>query len=102
MLVAGNYPTQVFSVVLKTAGMFLLAFATWQYSITQPQCCYETGNNTSLAATVVDDGVAWNNNCSELSKAIILPGASLHLTPNVLIALVLLGLAVSQYSVVVL
>lgn len=100
--VAGNFLTQTFSVVLTTLGVFLLTFATWQYSITEPSCCYAAGNNVSAQALAGVRGegpelLNWNANCSELQKGIILGGVSLHMTPDLILALAVIGLVVKFF-----
>lgn len=93
----GNYLTQTFSVFLTTCGVFLLAFSTWQYSITEPQCCYDTGNLSVLASVSghpAGDARNWSGSCSELHKVVPLGDLSLHMSPNLLLALAVVGLVV--------
>ena len=75
----------MFSVILTTSGIFLLAFSTWQFSIVEPHCCYGDGRNAS----------SWGHNCSELHKEVLLGSVALHIPQNELITLAILGLVVS-------
>ena len=92
---AGNYLTQVFSVFLATCGIFLLAFSTWQFGISEPECCYiVAGGNSQVVSGNLGEQQNWSGNCSELHKGVLLGSADLHMTPGVTMALALLGLLV--------
>ena len=92
---AGNYLTQVFSVFLATCGIFLLAFSTWQFGISEPECCYiVAGGNSQVVSGNLGEQQNWSGNCSELHKGVLLGSADLHMTPGVTMALALVGLLV--------
>lgn len=93
---AGNYLTQVFSVFLATCGVFLLAFSTWQFGISEPGCCYSTvpNGNSQVVGGIIGEQYNWSSNCSELHKEVLMGNADLHMAPSVTMALALLGLVV--------
>ena len=91
---SGNFLTQALSIILTTIGICLLTFATWQYTVYPPDCCY--GNTSQLFAGDVYDSftVNWNTNCSELHKVTILNQINLHISPTVIMVLAITGLTV--------
>lgn len=93
----GNFLTQTVSVLLTTSGIFLLALSTWQYSVVGPECC-RVPSNTSTVLSWYDHTEAhnWSGNCSELHKIVPLQYVSLHMSPDLIIVLAVLGLVVSN------
>ena len=91
----GNFLTQLFSVILTTSGIFLLAFSTWQFGITEPHCCY--GNvSDGLSSSLTTTHHLTSGNCSELHKEVILHNLALGIPESLLIGLALLGLVVRE------
>ena len=90
--------------MLTTVGIFLLTLSTWQYGVTEPDCCYVDPGNTSTSPPGSWGGgegrnVNWSGNCSELHKILPLEGVNLHMSTELLVVLALLGLVVSEYMV---
>ena len=77
-------------------GICLLTFATWQYTVYPPDCCY--GNTSQLLAGDEYDSftVDWNANCSELHKVTVLNQINLHISPTVVMVLAMAGLIVRE------
>ena len=106
----GNYLTQTCSVFLTSIGIFLLALATWQYSIAEPHCCYDIITNAS-SVKVSGGGSSsgcchgdvsqlqnWSSNCTELHKEVILSRAAFNMSPELIITVALLGLVVCMHG----
>ena len=75
--VVGNFHTQNISNMVAAVGVVMILVSSWQYTLNQPSCCT---NNTYL--------------CREFDR-MTLPGRGIHIDPNVLVILILVGCAVS-------
>ena len=91
----GNYWTQIFSAFLASIGIFLLTLSTWQYTITEPQCCYNTLTHADGHVTMLQN---WSGNCTELHRERLWSQASLHMSPDLLMATALIGIVVCMYD----
>ena len=103
-------------VLLTSSGVFLLAFSTWQFSVTRPDCCQAPLNasggyrglievatplNVSVGYQGHAEVVNWTSNCSELHKIVPLQSVSLHMSTEVIMVLAILGLVVSVTTLTV-
>ena len=89
----GNFMTQNIGNIVSTIGIGLMMFASWQYTLQEPGCCY--GSTVNVIGGF-DNGSEWNSNCSELHKVILWKDANLHISPTVNMVLAILGLTVSM------
>ena len=88
----GNFMTQNIGNIVSTIGICLMMFASWQYTLQEPGCCYDSTVNVIGG---FDNGSQWNSNCSELHKVILWKDANLHISPTVNMVLAIIGLTVS-------
>ena len=88
----GNFMTQNIGNIVSTIGICLMTFASWQYTLQEPGCCYDSTVNV---IGEFDNGSYWSPNCSELHKVILWKDANLHISPTVNMVLAIIGLTVS-------
>ena len=84
--------TQNIGNIVSTIGICLMTFASWQYTLQEPGCCYDSTVNMTGE---FDNGSYWSPNCSELHKVILWKDANLHISPTVNMVLAIIGLTVS-------
>ena len=84
--------TQNIGNIVSTIGICLMTFASWQYTLQEPGCCYDSTVNV---IGEFDNGSYWSPNCSELHKVILWKDANLHISPTVNMVLAIIGLTVS-------
>ena len=81
---------------MSTAGIFLLTFSTWQYSVAVPQCCQVHHNMSSVVGWSGQmETQNWSSSCSELHKIVPLAHVDLHMSTELMVVLTTLGLIVS-------
>ena len=78
----GNFQTQNLSNILGTVGIALVFFATWQYSLNQPDCCDPHLNHSSHTPS---------SSCNELDKHRILTSLSVNFPPEAAVLCIIIG-----------
>ena len=84
LVIAGNFLTQVGSNIVITIGICIMTFASWQYTLEKPHCCYSNAT----------EGFNLDPDCSALEKDVLFAHANLHISPAVNLSLAITGLVV--------
>jgi len=73
----------------NTAGAILLAFVTWQLTLSPPSCCHQPA---------VHHGSNGSSHCHEIIKERLFSSADMHLTNSVVMLLAAFGLIVREIN----
>ena len=75
----GNFLTQNISNIVTTVGICLMAFASWQFTLSEPDCCNDSNSTID---------------CSKLHKYLLMTDANMHISPPLTMFLAIAGLMV--------